>query len=374
MPSSHSRRRPIILSVASAVCASALLLSTHPAVPRATQSTIVPIAHMNSARSGHSATLLQDGRVLIAGGMVRNGQFLSSAELYDPLKSTFLPTGSMSTPHVSPGAARLKDGRVLICGGWSNGGPTDKVEIYDPATGTFTPAPPMTSPRARPNAVLLADGRVLVVAGGKSDREGLRTAEIYDPTTNRFTRTGDLHYGRIEQTASLLQNGMVIVTGGMDQGHVTSSAELYDPHTGQFTTVGPMKVERYKHTAQTLPDGRVLIAGGSDDRDGAGMFSSAEVYDPATRTFSSVPPMAQKRYKLSEAAPLLPTGQVLIAGGAPTAELFDPHKNAFLPIDSGTSSPQWFMETTLLPSGDVLLTGGYSNSMVSTDHAWLYQH
>ena len=232
----------------------------------------------------------------------------------------------------------------------------------------------MISPRSRPKAVLLADGRVLVAAGGSSDRVGIRTAEIYDPATNRFTRTGDMHDGRIMQTASLLHSGQVLVVGGMDDGHVTATAELYDPRSGQFTPVGPLHAARYKHTAQTLSDGRVLIAGGADERDGAGSLTSAEVYDPATRAFSSVTPMTQRRYKLSEAAPLLPTGQVLIAGGAPIAELFDPAKNAFLSIDSGTATPQWFMETTLLPTGDVLLTGGYSNSYLSTDQAWLYQH
>ena len=374
MPFFHSPRRSRILPAAVAVCASALLLTTHQAVPRVASSTIIPISHMNSARSGHIAALLQDGRVLIVGGMVRNQQFLATAELFDPQKRTFTTTGSMREPHVGPGAVRLTDGRVLICGGWTTGGPTDKVEIYDPATGSFTAGPSMTTPRARPSAVTLTDGRVLVAAGGSSDRVGLRTAEIYDPSTNRFTRTGDMKVGRIAQTASLLHSGQVLVVGGMDDGHVTATAELYDPRSGQFTTIGPLHAARYKHTAQTLPDGRVLIAGGSDDRDSAGMLTSAEVYDPGTRAFSSVTPMAQRRYKLSEAAPLLPTGQVLIAGGAPTAELFDPAKNAFLSIGSGTATPQWFMETTLLPTGDVLLTGGYSNSYVSTDQAWLYQH
>ncbi len=334
---------------------------------------IVENGHMLAPRSGHSATLLHDGRVLIAGGMVRNGQFLDTTELYDPAKQTFTSSGRMSTRRVGPAAALLHDGRVLIAGGWSEG-PTDTAEVYDPATGKFSPLPSMTSRRARPLATTLPDGRVLITGGTRGeDREGLRAAEIFDPATNKFSAIGDMKDGRIMHTATLLQDGAVLITGGMGDRDVVASAELFDPKTNRFTPVAPMKLARYKHTAQLLADGRVLIAGGSDARDfKGGIFDEAEVYDPAKHAFTIVTAMTAKRYKLDQESALLPDGRVLIAGGSAKAELFDPKQSRFEDLGSGTNTPQWFMTETTLKNGEVLLLGGYSNDMTSSDRAWLY--
>ena len=366
---SFARRTILILSAIAAV--TLYLYAAHPESPTY-HGRIVEAGHMLSPRSGHTATLLKDGRVLIAGGMVRNGEFLDSAELYDPNTHRFTPTGRMFTKRVGLAATLLADGRVLIVGGWSPG-PTDAAEIYDPKTGKFSQLPPMTEKRARPETVLLHDGQVLIAGGGSSDRVGERTAELFDPKTGGFTRTGDMHDGRIAHTASLLPDGTVLVAGGMANGSVVASADLYDPKTGKFPAVGPMKQVRYKHTAQTLIDGRVLIAGGSDDNDWKGMLAEAEIYDPATRSFTTVSAMSEKRFKLDGTAALLADGNVLIAGGSGTAEVFDAKRGSFETLDTGTGTPQWYLSETSLKNGEVLLLGGYSTSMQATDRAWVYR-
>lgn len=329
---------------------------------------------MLAPRSGHTATLLNDGRVLIVGGMVRNGEFLDSAEFYDPAKRSFTASGAhMKIKRVGQTAALLKDGRLFIVGGWT-GGIATTAEIYDPKTDRFTNEIPMTVPRARATATTLQDGRVLVTGGARADdRSGQKAAEIFDPATMKFTAVGDMKDGRTAHTATLLHDRTVLIAGGMSDHHSVASAEVFDPKTNKFSVVGPMRQERYKHTAQMLADGRVLIAGGSDDRDWKGMLAEAEVYDPAKRSFTPTQEMAEKRFKLSDEAALLPDGSVLIAGGAAKAEIFDPKRGSFNSLNSGTETPQWYLSETTLKNGEVLLLGGYSTSMTATDKAWIYQ-
>ncbi len=335
--------------------------------------TIAPAGQMLSPRADHSATLLNDGRVLIAGGLLKNGQFLKTAELYDSKKGSFVATGDMNVGRVGQAGVLLRDGRVLLVGGWASSGPTESAELYDPRTGKFSTLPAMTTSRARPTATLLIDGRVLIAGGGHSDREGLKSAELFDPVTNRFMRTGEMNVGRIVHSSNLLAEGKVLIAGGMDQGHVTASVEVYDPAFGKFTLVGSMKSARYKHTTATLPDGRVLIAGGSDDRDGAGTLAAAELYDPKTANFSSAPQMAKARYKLPEHAAVLKNGDVLVAGGNAKGEVFDSQKNTFQEVAGGTGQLQWYLSETLLPNGDVLLAGGYSTNYQASSQTWLYR-
>src|ERR1700690_726620 len=160
--------------------------------------TLAEAAQMLEPRSGHSATLLPDGKVLIAGGMRRNQDFYKSAELYDPATGKFHPTGEMNERRVGQAAVLLRSGKVLVAGGWVGFGATDSAELYDSATGKFTPIGKMTTRRGRPSATLLANGDVLIAGGEDHDGRGaqLTSAEVFRAATQKFQATGSMHHAR----------------------------------------------------------------------------------------------------------------------------------------------------------------------------------
>jgi hypothetical protein len=320
--------------------------------PASQVGSVSPAAPMLEPRSGHSATLLPDGKVLIVGGMRHNQDFYRSAELYDPATGKFQPTGEMSLARVGQAAVLLRSGKVLIAGGWIGHGCTDSAELYDPAMGKFTTISKMTTKRGGPSATLLANGDVLITGGAdRGDTPGgIASAEVFHAATLTFEPVGSMHYGRISHTATLLNDGRVLIAGGRGEG-LTASAELYDPKTKQFGPTGNLLTARYKHTAGLLPDGRVLIAGGSDERDWRGSMSSAEIYDAHTGKFTATSPLNDGRFKLPDEAVRLASGQLLVAGGSKQVEVYNPATGKFL-VASGQLSDAWhFMTETRLKDG-----------------------
>jgi hypothetical protein len=333
---------------------------------------VASVAPMLAPRSGQSATLLPDGKVLIAGGMRRNQDFYKSAELYDPATGKFQPTGEMGVARVGHIAVLLQSGKVLIAGGWVGQAGTDSAELYDPATGRFTVIAKMTIPRGRPSGTLLADGDVLIAGGEERDNEPLASAEIFHVRTLSFQGIGSMHQARIAHTATPLNDGRVLIAGGYG-GSPISSAEVYDPKTRTFGETGSLSTARCKHTAGLLPDGRVLIAGGSDSRGWNGNLSSAEIYDPRAGKFTAASPMNDSRFKLPDEAVRLASGRLLIAGGSREVEVFDPASGRFLAA-AGQMSDRWhFMTETKLHDGSVLMAGGYANNDQATAQAWIYR-
>jgi hypothetical protein len=328
------------------------------------QGVFVPTGSMTLARSGHTATLLPNGKVLIAGG--DNHGDLASVELYDPVAGTFTATGSMTAGREFHTATLLGNGKVLIAGGCCGATYLASAELYDPSAGTFTATGSMTVARAYHTATLLPNGKVLIVGGFSSSVAGdpaLASAELYDPSTGTFTATGSMTTARSSHSATSLGNGKVLIAGGMilGQGKELASAEVYDPVAGTFTATGSMTTARAGHTAILLNDGEVLIIG-----DYSNDLGSVELYDPVAGTFTATGSMTVARGY--HTATLLSNGNVLIAGGRnyshgalASAELYDPVAGTFTATGSMTVG-RYSHTATLLPTGRVLIAGGMNDS------------
>jgi hypothetical protein len=270
-------------------------------------------------------------------------------------------------------AVLLPNGSVLLTGGWTGPAVTASAERYDPGTNKFSVTGTMNSPRSAHTATLLATGEVLI-AGGFDGSRRLESAELYDPRTGAFTSTGNMTEPRSEYAAVLLLDGRVLMTGGnRSSNQVLASAEVYDPRVGTFRRVGNMTVIRHKHASTVLRDGKVLVLGGSDERDGRGRYASAEVFDPTTGAFAAISAMNTERYKIPQAVVMLQTGEVLVAGGAERAEVYDPGTRRFHVIAGSVGADLSFSTATLLRDGQVLIVGGYDSRIEPTTAAWLYR-
>jgi hypothetical protein len=304
-----------------------------------TTGTFTATGSMTTSRSNHTATLLQNGKVLIAGGA--DSTVLSSAELYDPTTGTFTLTGSMSDGHSQGAAALLSNGMVLVAGGYDSNSEVATTELYDPSTGTFSPTGSMNNTLSGFTATLLNNGKVLIAGGFIENVGATASAELYDPTAGTFTATGSLNNSRDLQTATVLKNGTVLIAGGEggSADTILASAELYDPSAGTFTVTGSLSAARVAHTASLLNDGTVLIAGGlgtpinSTDNP----LATAELYDPTTGKFASTGILNVAR--AFQTATLLNNGTVLMAGGGAGAN------------DTPLASAELYVFVAIAPTG-----------------------
>ncbi|HEX8070773.1 MAG TPA: kelch repeat-containing protein [Pyrinomonadaceae bacterium] len=334
---------------------------------------------MTTRRAAHTATLLADGRVLLAGGMERAaGEEINTAtaELFDPASGACRAAGRMQARRAGHTATLLTDGDVLLAGGFDEGVPLASAELYHPATDTFTPLAPMRARRSGHTATRLADGRVLLAGGHYNLSDVNADAELYDPATRSFGPAGVMTTPRVMHSATLLADGRVLLAGGSARfrSDVLPSAELYEPGANTYTPTAPMSRPRTKHAAALLADGRVLILGGTDDASAlAGAQASAEVYDPARHAFAAAGAMGDARFKINSCAATLPNGLVLVGGGSRYVELYDPRARVF-GTAAGRLDGAWLYPTvTPLAGGRVLLTGGYDDGMNVTAGLWLYQ-
>jgi N-acetylneuraminic acid mutarotase len=285
---------------------------------------------MSIARTNATATLLPDGDVLVAGGCCKPGNpfvGLSSAELYDPSTGAWSTTGSMQKPRSGHTATLLQNGEVLVAGGACNGTAYGcdggsflvnlrSAELYDPATGVWTATGSMRDGREFQTATLLPNGEVLVTGGFNSCDDDfcsdLRTAELYDPVTGKWLSARAMSVAREQQTATLLSDGEVLVAGGLNEGGFSGfpatykSAEIYDPLFNRWTPTGSMNQARAGQTATLLDSGWVLVAGGGS--------STSEIYEPNRGLW--VPTGSLSTTRTDQTATLLSDGDVLVAGGS----------------------------------------------------------
>ena len=334
---------------------------------------------MTTKRYGHVATKLIGGTVLMTGGCASSGSCLASSEIYTPSTGSFNVAGNMQSKRWGHTATLLPSGQVLITGGCTGSGSCQaSAELFNPATGGFTlTTGAMNYHRYDHTATLLHDGTVLL-AGGCTDNDiCYATAEIYNPATQTFATVGSMESARNLHKATLLNNGMVLITGGCIDGgdnNCLLTAELYNPATKTFSSTGSMSTKRFEQTAVLLYTGNVLISGGCPGS--GGCDSSTELYNPTTGTFSLSGPMSIGRY--GGTSNLLEDGTVLTSGGCAkpnncemTAELYTPSTGKYALTGSMTEK-RYSQTSTLLDSGQVLTTGGCSGGGTCYSTSQLY--
>jgi hypothetical protein len=342
--------------------------------------------HMIFHRSNHDAILLTSGpkagQVLVIGGTTLESGFLATNEIYDPSTTVWSPDGVMAENRSGMTSTLLQNGQVLVAGGLTGNETLQSAEILDPVSHNFTSLGNMQVARNQHTDTLLANGKVLLAAGS-TDAVFLKSAELFDPTNNSFTLTGSMSHARKSHTATLLQdNNRVLITGGKSSNGDLTSAEIYDSSLGQFRQNPPssMNQGRSLHTATLLPNGSlnsppgsVLVAAG---RHGATPLKTAEIFNPVTETFAFTGMLNIQRKR--HAANLLQNGTVFVEGGAsvsngqpvdvgtPTAETFTPSTEMWSihpPQDMSTGRTEH--TATLLPDGTVLVCGGISTLLPS---------
>ena len=344
----------------------------------------IPTGSLNIPRSGfvhqagHTATLLQNGKVLVVGG---NSSGL--AELYDPATGAWSITDRLNRPRWFHTATLLPDGKVLVAGGSTTlGSASESAEVYDPATESWRITGSLNTGRDGHTATLLQDGKVLVAGGFTGfSRGGLcpcidfvtNSAELYDPAMGTWSVTGNLNTERGLHTATLLENGKILAAGGTN-GTLTdiaeyvpfNSAEVYEPATGTWSVTASLNTARNLHTATLLPNGKVLAA--------AGLYTdTAELYDPSTGVWSFTAKIANLDTFGGHTATLLSNGRVLVTGGS-AAKLYHPAIGTWS-VTANLNTPRSGHSATLLANGKVLVAGGYNvtgNTYNTLNSAELY--
>ena len=315
---------------------------------------------LTTARTGHTATLLPNGQVLVAGGF--NGTIpLASAELYDPASGTWTATGSLATARTEHLATLLLNGKVLVAGGFNfDGPPLANTELYDPASGTWTATGNSLIEVIGSTETLLPAGKVLVAGGSTLTLPPLTFAssERYDPASGNWTGTGGLNNARTGHTATLLTDGRVLVAGGANVFKSVvylASAELYDPASGVWTATGCLTTPRTGHTATLLTNGQVLIAGGFN---GTLPLASAELYDPATTATTRLLNISTRLRVLPEPNELI--GGFIVTGTAPKKAILraigPSLSNANPPIAGALADPTLELHQNMSGTDTIIVT------------------
>jgi hypothetical protein len=338
-------------------------------------------------RTRHTATLLKNGKILIAGGSVEGDDFALDEEIVDPLTGASSWAAPLHTARQDHSATLLQDGRVLVVGGYNAWlqWVTD-AEIYDPQSNSWTVIPPLFPHGTAHTATLMQDGRVLIAGGCIGGYHCTEKVEIFDPRANLWIEAAPLASDRMFHTAQLLNNGRVLVAGGItayNEIPVDGTAILYHPETNTWSETAPMAFPRYGSQSIKLPSGDVLVAGGVvPQTDPPSMSNAVEVYDPVSNSWRTVSSLVSPRFAF--VLRLLANGQVLAIAGTRDwdccwtrdsfvreVEMFDPATGRWQSIGE-LPAPGAFSTGTQLEDGRIWITGGQAEEWV-LDETWLIQ-
>ena len=330
------------------------------------------VGDLGTARYGHTATLLNDGRVLVTGGRDLDQHVLGSTELFSPVTREWSPTGNFNAGREGHTATLLQDGRVLVIGGKWGGGDLAKVDVFDPTTDTWLGGGDLLFyARSFHTATLLSDGSVLVTGGyGVADGGYPANTEVIDLTYGRRLWPV-LYEGRAVHTTTLLPDGNPLVVGGRRDSRFLGSYELYIPSGNRWVFGQSAGVSGGEyHTSTLLPDGRVLVVGGKYGANTWEAYSSgAQLYDYRTGAWATTTPMSIGRN--GHTATLLPNGKVMVAGGdsvggyQSSVELYNASAGVWRSVGN-LNTARTLHTATLLPDGKVLVVGGRTDSAIGS--------
>jgi N-acetylneuraminic acid mutarotase len=352
-----------------------------PVLPR----TVNPGFSMAIPRTQHTATLLENGNILIAGGSVEGDDFACDEELINPITGESSWTAPLHTVRHGHSATLLPNGRVLVVGGYNLPEQwIDDAEVYDTQLDVWTIIPPHHSHGTGHSATRLKDGRVLIVGGCISSGVCTNIVETFDPSTNLWKEAASMQADRWGQTSQLLENGRLLIAGGVTAAGDTpadGSALIYDPSHNTWGITKSMNTPNFLAQSVKLNNGEVLVAGGFLSGSHPPEISNeVEIYDPDTNTWRTVAPLSNPRYAFT--LKLLPNGQVIAISGArewdnfwtqdsfvKEIELFDPAVEQWHVIGE-LPEPSAFATGTQLNNGTIWIAGGQVGDLVA-DKTWL---
>jgi N-acetylneuraminic acid mutarotase len=337
----------------------ATILNLVPMQTAAAAASLLGAAALNTARAGHTATLLPNGKVLVAGGMISLNEITNTVEIYDPASNTWTMAAAMNIARAAHTATLLANGKVLVTGGiFSPAGVTFSAEIYDPDSDSWSPANNMLQARAYHTATLLENGSVLIAGGSSTPTSNggsaLASVEIYDPDADTWSAAAAMGTAVDYHAAVRMPDGKVMVTGGFAASGMVTLTAIYDPDLNSWSAAAPMNTARAIHSAFLLPNGKVVVVNGTN----------IESYDPAGNQWTQ-----NNSAELSNnPAVMLPNGSIFSSSGF----LFNPETNG-VAATPGLPS-QTLLTMTLLPSGQVLMVGGaiFSTPPTISNNVYLY--